>query len=266
MKAAWSKIFKFLRNCDNIGDLMLISKNLLILFLTNNFITAEVELRAYVKSIDHAKKVLYELGALFKGEYSFTDYIYKYEQRGIPVGSSYCRIREYHKTNWNQKMISLTVKEEKACLVKREFDSIAGAKTVLKQLLIQLIEDEQKNYMHQYGADLDQDTIQELHDWFEQEKCKVKNDLGYLFAFQFSRRGWEYQGDYGRLFLEDIEYLKPSIEIISESQKSIDFLLKILFVKWNDKIVFSVPFEIEYRNKMGKLLNPIFYRQVGFLE
>jgi hypothetical protein len=46
----------------------------------------------------------------------------------------------------------------------------------------------------------------------------------YRFAFSYQRKGIEYQLDDVKIFVEDIEGLPPSIELVSPSKKNIDHL------------------------------------------
>ena len=57
------------------------------------------EVRAYISSIDKVIEKLKDLGAKFKSEYSFTDYIYTFKDNSeINLNNEFIRLREFEKS------------------------------------------------------------------------------------------------------------------------------------------------------------------------
>lgn len=142
-------------------------------------------MRAFVTSTEQANVELAHLQATFKGEYCFEDYIYH------PAGSYYdlnvecMRLRVYKQTNWNQKPVELSHK------VKGTQGHSGTTKLKLQF-----------------------DTINEAEPYLS----------NYTLAFSYSRTGREYDLGSMRIFVEDVEGLPPSVEVISPSKDDIDRL------------------------------------------
>ena len=52
-----------------------------------------VEIRAYMKNTKETSEKLEELGAKFKGDYVFTDFIYKDPSKKIDLNKEFLRLR-----------------------------------------------------------------------------------------------------------------------------------------------------------------------------
>lgn len=144
------------------------------------------EVRGPISNIELIKKELKKLGAEFKGDYSFTDYIYKpIDSVKIDLNKEFVRIREYDKSQWKHK------------------------KFVLVHKLTSWGKGEKKS----------KKILEEEFDNLKDAKNKIKN---YEFYFKFYRAGSQYEFKDSKIFVEDIEYLRPSIEIISNDKKTID--------------------------------------------
>ena len=85
----------------------------------------------------------------------------------------------------------------------------------------------------------DQKTIlKQEYDLLDDAKNAIKE--GFDYAFQFSREGWEYEWEGCHVFLEDIQDLPASIEVIAESRQLIDRLF--LIVQAHEVLEVAVPF------------------------
>ena len=145
-----------------------------------------VEARGPISDVNLIKKELEKLGAVFKVDYEFTDYIYKPTHSDkIDLNKQFVRIREYNKSQWKHKKFVLVHKvtfwgegEKKSKnKLKEEFDNLNDAK-------------------------------------------KKLND--YELYFKFHRTGLQYGIKDSEIFVENLEYLGPSIEIISNNKKTLD--------------------------------------------
>lgn len=151
----------------------------------------QYESRAIIQNIEYTQNTLLERGAQFKGEYSFTDYIYKPADRSIDLNKEFIRLRVYQNTNWNQKkfVISHKIKEIPGCSGRTvyfcECDSLEEAEQILSEKETQ-------------------------------------------FMFSFSRLGYEYSLQGMRIFVEDIQKLPPTIEIIASCADDINYLFNEL--------------------------------------
>lgn len=165
------------------------------------------EIRAYIQNINSIKNALIDLGATFKSEYAFTDYIYQPKETHWNLNKEFIRLRVYEKTNWDQKKCVLVHKMKKTpgitgkLLIHKEFDEITQA---------------------------------------QQE---VKDD--YAFMFSFYRKGWQYSLHGSQIFIEDIENLNPTIEIVASDKDHIDDLFTKLSI--TDLIEYSVPYLIQQK-------------------
>jgi len=146
------------------------------------------EARGPIFDIKLIKKELEKLGAEFKGDYEFTDHIYKpIHSDEIDLNKEFIRIREYNKSAWKHKKFVLVHKltswkkgEKKSKkILKEEFDNLKDAKNKIKD---------------------------------------------YKLYFKFHRTGSQYRFKDSNLFIEDLEYLGRSIEIESEDEKTINDL------------------------------------------
>lgn len=143
------------------------------------------EVRAFIIDIEWAQLQLSLLGAEFKGEYEFSDYIYHPRDRDFDLNKEFVRLRVYQKTKWDQKMVELSYKVKSdpgisgSLKLKKQFNKMEEAETFLSD---------------------------------------------YRFTFSYQRKGFEYQLDNVKIFLEDVHGLPPSVELVSPSKKNIDQL------------------------------------------
>lgn len=133
------------------------------------------EIRGEIVSLNDSRQKLKSRNAEFKGAYAFTDHIYLPPQSNL--AQEFWRIRHYHKTAWNQKLVNLTHKKQKLPDTKpmkisyQEFDTVNESQAHLP-----------KDY---------------------EEMC------------HFHRMGEEYLWERFHIFLESVEFLPPSLEIVS---------------------------------------------------
>ena len=95
------------------------------------------EVRAFIIDIERAQLQCSLLGAKFKGEYEFNDYIYHPQDRDFDLNKEFVRLRVYQKTQWDQKAVELTHKV-KSCpgvsgsvKLKKQFNAIKEANAFL---------------------------------------------------------------------------------------------------------------------------------------
>jgi adenylate cyclase class IV len=150
------------------------------------------EIRAIITSIEQVREELESMGAVLMGDYAFTDYIYQPHNTSCDLNKEFIRIRAYQKTNWNQKKFSVVHK-------RKEQEGMTG-KILLRA---------------------ECDTFAEA----EQMLCD-----SCLFRFSFSRNGYEYSLNSMKLFVEDIQGLPPTIEVVAASKQQIDELFEKLSI------------------------------------
>ena len=150
------------------------------------------ELRARIADSEEAKNFLEMKGACYKGEYVFTDYIYcPIDPASLhDLNKEFIRLRVYKKTNWKQNNCVLVHK-------RKEVPS-QTASTLLHKEFDSFVQAEQELAGH------------------------------YKFLFSFSRVGFEYALDRMRIFVEDIEGLPATIEVIAPETNLILELFKKL--------------------------------------
>jgi len=167
------------------------------------------EIRAYILDIESTIKKLENLGAEFKGDYAFTDYIYKLkdDSKKIDLNNEFMRIREYEKSQWTHKKYVLVHK------LTRWKDGNRFIFVPLKK-----------------EFDKKQDAEKEISNSYE-------------LNFKFHKHGFEYWFKSLKIHVEEIEYLEPTIEVTAEDKESIDNLFKKLDV--SETIFKSVPKLIE---------------------
>lgn len=140
------------------------------------------EMRGFITSIQEVKDQLQKNGALFKSEYAFTDSIYSYKDSPFDLNKEFIRLRKYEKTAWAQKNI---------VLVHKQID-------VRGQVGINLFKKEF-------------DTVDQA------SHALIHHQL----LFSFMRTGTEYYWNDMRIFVEDIQGLPPSVEVIAPSSEQI---------------------------------------------
>jgi adenylate cyclase class IV len=166
-----------------------------------------IESRWTIPSIKDTKKKVEELGGIFKSEYAFKDVIFVPIKEDFNLSDDFLRMRIYTKNDWPTKNIVLVRKQT-------EFTSTGKVgKVILKQE-------------------------------FDNEKSAldfINKNLASEFkkGFEFSRTGWQYELGNNRIFIEDIQGFKPSVEIEANTEEE----LKTLFNKLDvlEKVKESVP-------------------------
>lgn len=135
------------------------------------------EIRAFVNSYDETVNKIKNLGAEFKGKYSFTDYIYQPRGKEINFNNYVARVRLYHQTQWDQKSVELTFKHNKF-----SFDTL-------------------------------EDAFNQLSD--------------YELILKYKRDGLEFKLNNANIFIENIQGLEPSIEIVASSSDIFDIFSQV---------------------------------------
>ncbi len=139
-----------------------------------------VELRAIIPSLALVNDRLIEQGAVYKGDYAFTDIFYHPSDSFYDFNTEFVRLRIYTTSQWAHKPVVLTHKR------KTEHDARAL-------------------------------TIRQLE--FDTKEAAAAHLSGYRQAFTACRNGFEYALHSNRIFTEDIEYLPPTIEVIASTQQ-----------------------------------------------
>lgn len=162
------------------------------------------EIRAYIQDIDCIKTILLDLGAEYQSEYVFTDYMYQSKDGHWNLDEQFVRLRVYEKTMWDQKRCVLVHK-------KKTILGVTGNILIHKEF----------------------DAIED-----------AKQDLDeYTLLFSFYRKGWQYSLNGMQIFVEDIENLNPTIEIVASDKDQIDDVFTKLAVK--DVMKYSIPYTIQ---------------------
>jgi hypothetical protein len=152
------------------------------------------------------------MGAQLKGEYAYIDYIYHPHHTAFNLNNEFVRLRAYKKTMWQQKLFVITHK-------------VKSATTLTSTIIVH------KEF----------DTLQNAQEFLAAE---------YTLAFHFFREGLEYQLNNAHLFLESIEGIPPSIEVIAPMKSLIYELFDVLDI--TDVITDSVPRLIEKTKNIKK--------------
>ncbi|HEY0908205.1 MAG TPA: hypothetical protein VGE35_02540 [Candidatus Paceibacterota bacterium] len=160
--------------------------------------------RIFLNSLDEARKILAEHGAVSKGYYEIHDIIYAPKDASKTIADEFLRLRLVPVNIWNEKAVVLAIKNTKSNVVGKE--SVIPLKLQFDQ------ESEARAYIEANLADK------------------------YAFDYEFSRIGWQYfmpNGD--GVDLEDIEGHR-SIEFKSPTQEGLEKILDIFGVKREDVI------------------------------
>ncbi len=157
------------------------------------------EVRGLISHIPETRSILQNAGAAYKGEYAFTDHIYAIPN--VDLNTEFVRIRVYQKTQWAQKNVVV--------VHKRTLQQGQMGITVFHQ---------------------ECDTFEEAQQIL---------DPSYWFLFSFSRIGWEYSWNHMRIFVEDIQSLEPTVEVIAPAVEQIQDLFQILQI--DHRIPQSIP-------------------------
>ena len=149
-----------------------------------------IEARGAISDIELIKSILKKEGAKSKVDYEFTDYIYKLgDSNRISLNKEFIRIREYQKSQWKHKKVVLV----------------------------------HKKTLWMGGSKKSKEIFKEEFDNLKDAENMIKN---YSFYFKFHRIGSQYYFEASKLFIEDLEYLGPSIEIETNNKKTLDKLFK----------------------------------------
>lgn len=167
------------------------------------------EVRALIDNIEQVRRLLSTLNAEFKGSYAFQDYIYHPQDQDYDLNKECVRVRIYQKTNWNQKKVEFAHK------LKSVADRSASIKFKMQ------------------------------FDSFEETDIFL---VDYKLAFSFHRNGFEYALDGMRIFVEEIQGLSPSIEVVSDRKEKIDQLFAFLTPK--QILTDSIPKLVENKNHL----------------
>ncbi len=170
-----------------------------------HFSVEGIEIRAIFDDTENIRLALLQRKAVYKGDYAFTDHIYSDSDCGN-LNDGFLRIREYQRTNWQQKSV----------------------------VIIHKIRDIQEGN-HQTLFKEECDTLEEAN-WFI--------PMSFSKKFSFFRYGSEYYLDNMRVYVEKIDGLAPSIEVIAPSRQEILSLFESLNV--TKILIDSVP---EWYNK-----------------
>lgn len=146
------------------------------------------EVRAIISNSSMARAKLTLLNAEFKGKYAFQDCLYHSLDREFDWNVEFVRMRLYKKTNWLQKPVELAHKVKEP------------GRTGTTKFKIEL------NSAEEAAALLKE----------------------YRLAFSFHRTGFEYEVDGVRVFLEEIEGLPPSVELLSANKEKLYDLMRFL--------------------------------------
>ncbi|GMU18893.1 MAG: hypothetical protein AMXMBFR12_00850 [Candidatus Babeliales bacterium] len=167
------------------------------------------EIRAYISDVNTTRNALEGLGATLKSDYAFTDYIYQPNDRHVDLSKEFIRLRVYEKTAWKQKNYVLVHKLKGPA-------GMTGQTPIHKEF----------------------DTLAEA-------QHALKDN--YHLDFQFYRKGWEYQFSAMKIFVEDVQNIRPTIEVVTPNKKDIDSLFEKLGL--TEIITDSVPRLIEKQKK-----------------
>ena len=151
--------------------------------------------RALIASIKDTKSRLERLGAEFDSDYKFKDIIYQKENTSL--NEDFLRVRVYSKSSFGTK---------KVVLVNKKTGRTKTGKTETTPIKMEF------------------DTEREADKY-------VKDNLSeYKQSFDYERVGWTYKLDNNRVFLEDIQSFRPSVEIEVEKDGDLKNLYDKLHV------------------------------------
>lgn len=174
-----------------------------------------IEGRAIISSIEDTKAQIEKLGGVFNSNYAFKDVIFVPKKATYNLSDDFLRARVYLKTNWPTKKVVLIRKQT-------EFKKVGKADNIILR----------KEF------DTEQDTL-----------TYIQQELGseFEYGFEYSREGWQYDLTKSRVFIENIEGLKPSVEIETDNEEQ----LQTIFDKLRpiERLGDSVP-ELVRKTKM----------------
>lgn len=147
------------------------------------------ETRGKIKDIKEARYTAEKIGAMFKGFYSCTDFIF--ETKNV---EEILILRVFKINNRKTKNHILTHK------IAEWSDKIKTDKIILKRKF---------------------DTIKDAINFMIDHYGDFKED------YEYSRDGWEYSLNKNSIFIENIEKLGPTIEIESDNKNDLENLFKL---------------------------------------
>lgn len=142
-----------------------------------------MEIRAEIHNRQNLQAILMTEHADYQGDYAFKDHIYSDLNFHKSLNDEFFRIREYQITGWEQKPVVAVYK--------------------IRDL-------QQQN--HQILFEKEFDTVDQAQQYIPKH---------FSNRCSFFRIGWEYRLNNMRIFVEEIDKLPPSIEIIARSQEEI---------------------------------------------
>lgn len=159
-----------------------------------------VELRAWINNIDEVIEKLKNLGARDLGTYAFIDHLYDSSDEKYDFEEESFRLRNYQISNWDQKKICVTHKRK----------THEGVREII--------------FTSQF------DTMLEANS---------KISESYKLVFSANRKGHEFSFNDLRIFVEDIQYLRPSIEILGNNSEHVMAIFN--YLECYDILKYSVP-------------------------
>lgn len=171
-----------------------------------------IESRALIESLEKAKASVVKLGGQFKSNYSFKDVIFVPKKIKYNLSEDFVRVRVYIKNDWPSKNVVL-VKKKTEWREQGKVDNV-----VLKKEF---------------------DAEKEAFAFIEKKLPDFEK------GFEYRREGWQYELDKHRIFIEDIEKYRPSIEVEANDEKDLQiFFQKIDIIKPVRKSVPEIMHEI----------------------
>ena len=172
-----------------------------------------LDARIFPTSLESAKKILVEKGAVFKGEYEIHDIIFSSKNPDEDLNKVYLRLRLVPVNIWSEKSVIVSVKntelkevgKESTIPIKQQFDTESEAREFIEN-----------NYNNNFE-----------------------------FAFEFNRIGWQYNLNEDQIDLENIEG-HYSIEFKSKTENSLKNLLGVFNI--NSEEVIKGPSVIAVRD------------------
>lgn len=161
-------------------------------------LSAMLEARTFVTSLEPAREKLASLNAEFKGEYEIHNDIYSLKDKSRGIGEVFLRLRTIPKNIWNEKWVVVAIKETELRSVgknsiiplKKQFDTKEEAQVFVDE-----------NYADQFE-----------------------------FCFESHCIGWQYDLGEDQVDLEDIEG-HYSIEFKSKTEEGLQRLLDMFNIK-----------------------------------
>lgn len=163
--------------------------------------------RAVIKDIKQTKSQVESMGGEFKSHYILKDIIFlPMQEKNYNLSDDFVRVRVNIKSNWVTKKVILVRKQTRFNQTGK-VDNI-----VLREEF---------------------DTLEEAFEYIENKIPKFEK------GFEFEKQGWQYQLGDERIFIEDTQDWKPSVEITTQSDQKLKELFDSLRVV--EVVKLSVP-------------------------